>query len=82
MRIIGIAIHFSKSTKKQGFLKLLVRRVDTIKRSQTLFKGRAKLVDSYYVGFFNNKVAADFCPIPGDMVDFHKTGTYYSLKME
>ena len=48
---IGDSIHLSSLTKNKCILKLLVRSVDPNKYSETLLKGKAKIVDTYHLGF-------------------------------
>ena len=61
VRTIEIAIHFSNSTEKQSFLKLLVQHMDTTKHSQTSLKGKANLVDCRLLTSVINKVITNFC---------------------
>ena len=80
IRIFSVFIHLS-IIKNYGFLKLL-RSVDTIKFSETSFKGKALVVDMCHVSFeelLKVKLSPIFFAvsqmfIPGDMVDFRKTG--------
>ena len=43
---ISIHIHFLSLKKQHGFVKLLVRSMDATKCSESLFKGKAKVVDT------------------------------------
>ena len=73
--LIRRIIHFTNSTKKQGFLKLMVRHGDTTKHSQSSHIVLLRRI----LTFVKNKVVADFCPylnclFQAIIVDFPKTG--------